>query len=126
MIDWGDDDVDDEEPPAEVKNACRCGECCRRLLIEVDLADAEREPIAEKGTPLYTGSREVGDRELAGYLLNKVTPDGHACVFLDEPTNLCTIYETRPAVCRAFDCEGEGLDQLIELGYKPPREGASR
>src|SRR5437879_2464875 len=37
-----------------VINACRCGQCCR-LLIEVDLEDAEREPkIKEKGSPILT------------------------------------------------------------------------
>ncbi len=36
--------------------------------------------------------------------------------FLDEASNLCTIHETRPLVCRLLDCEGEGREQLIELG----------
>jgi hypothetical protein len=25
-------------------------------------------------------------------------------------------YETRPLICRLFDCDGEGKEQLIELG----------
>ena len=28
-----------------VISSCRCAECCRRLLIEVDVEDAEREPV---------------------------------------------------------------------------------
>jgi Fe-S-cluster containining protein len=99
-----------------VANECRCSECCRRLLIEVVLPDAEREPrIALLGSPIYTDERltESGKRELEGYFLN--APDG-PCVFLDRQTKLCTIHETRPLVCRLFDCEGEGREQLIELG----------
>lgn len=97
-------------------NDCRCGLCCT-LLVEVDLEDAKREPlIAQKGSPLYHSPEETasGERELAGYLLN--TRDDYACVFLDKQTNLCQIYDTRPLVCKSFDCRGEGREQLIELG----------
>jgi Fe-S-cluster containining protein len=106
----------------EVKNDCRCGKCCH-LLIEVELEDAEREPkIKEKGLPIYTPPEltRSGKRELSGYLLN-VPENGHACAFLDRTTNLCTIHATRPLLCRLFDCDGDGKDQLIELGWLPPR-----
>jgi Fe-S-cluster containining protein len=99
---------------------CRCGQCCH-LLIEVSLADAQREPkIAEKGSPIYLSPEETasGQREMAGYLLNTAEA-GFACVFLDQTTNLCTIYHTRPLVCGLFDCDGEGREQLIELGMLP-------
>jgi Fe-S-cluster containining protein len=101
--------------------SCRCGQCCH-LLIEVSLRDAQREPrIAELGSPLYASPAETssGRRELNGYLLNTAEA-GFACVFLDQTTNLCTIYDTRPLVCRIFDCDGEGRDHLIELGWLPP------
>lgn len=52
-------------------------------------------------------------KELAGYLLN--AKDG-PCAFLDRQTNLCTIYDSRPLICRLFDCEGEDRERLIELG----------
>src|SRR6266852_3049653 len=36
------------------ETTCRCGECCRRLIVEVELEDAEREPkIKEFGSPIY-------------------------------------------------------------------------
>jgi len=101
----------------EIKSPCRCAACCRRLLIEVGLVDAEREPrIKDLGSPVYTPPEltESGQKELEGYLLNG--RDDLACVFLDRQTNLCSIYETRPLVCRLFDCDGEGREQLIELG----------
>ncbi len=34
----------------------------------------------------------------------------------NDATNACTIYETRPLLCRLFNCEREGREQLIELG----------
>jgi Fe-S-cluster containining protein len=78
---------------------------------------AEREPkIKEFGSPTYTDERltRSGKRELEGFMLN--SHDDMACVFLDREKNLCTIYETRPLGCRVFDCNGEGREQMIELG----------
>jgi Fe-S-cluster containining protein len=51
---------------------------------------------------------------------------GDGCVFLDPKTDLCGIYKTRPLVCRLFDCEGEGREQLIELGILPERKERRR
>ena len=103
-----------------VVNDCRCGVCCS-LLIEVGLEDAEQEPrIKELGSPILAPAEctASGKEELEGYLLN--APDG-PCRFLDRDTKLCSIYATRPLLCRLFSCAGEGRDQLIELGMLPPR-----
>ena len=89
--------------------------------MEVELEDAEREPkIKELGLPIYMDAEltESGQRELSGYLLN-VQSNEYACAFLDRESNLCKIYPTRPLVCRLFDCQGEGREQLIELGVIP-------
>jgi Fe-S-cluster containining protein len=105
----------------EVASECRCAACCRRLIIEVGLEDAEREPkIKEHGSPTYTPPELTasGHKELEGYLLNDA--DG-PCVFLDRRTDLCTIYETRPLVCRLFSCDGEDREKLVELGILPAR-----
>lgn len=74
----------------------QCGRCCRELIIEVELADAEREPrIKTEGQALY----DYYDSTLINaYRLS--TPD-HGCVFL--AGNECLIYETRPDVCRSFE-----------------------
>lgn len=99
-----------------VISTCRCAACCRGLIIEALPEDAEREPrLKELGSPLKGFTDEV-----EGYLLNG--PDG-PCLFLDRATDLCTIYPTRPLACRLFDCDGEGREQLIELGIlnrEPP------
>ena len=80
----------------EVGSACRCGECCRRLIIEADLEDAKRESkIKELRSPTYQhpALTESGQRILEGYLLN--TRTDMACVFLDKRTNLCTMRTCR-------------------------------
>ncbi len=99
-------------------SVCRCAHCCRALIIETCLQDAEVEPqIKERGSPIYTGPEFTasGERELQGYLLNG--KDGH-CVFLDDAMNLCTIHATRPLVCRLFQCDGSDVS-------RPPREASA-
>jgi hypothetical protein len=98
-------------PP--VLSDCRCGNCCRSLLIEVSVLDSQREPkIRKRGSPIYQDPRLTasGQRELIGYMLNS-RKDG-ACVFLDRKTNLCTIHATRPLICRLFDCDRSDCRQL--------------
>lgn len=95
-------------PP--VMSICRCGDCCRRLIIEVTLEDAKREPrIRQRCSPLFHPAELTasGKKEHIGFLLNSAA-NGNACAFLDQTTNLCTIYETRPLVCRLFSCDAEG------------------
>jgi uncharacterized protein len=85
-----------------IKSTCDCGRCCESLLIEVSLRDAEREPrIKTEASPTFCDLR-TGTKELIGYLLNG--KHGH-CVFFDPNTRKCGIYETRPLVCRVFDCD---------------------
>src|SRR5216684_2943907 len=55
-------------PP--ISSDCRCGRCCR-LIVEVTLRDAEREPkIRELGSPIYAPPEftESGQKELEGYM----------------------------------------------------------
>lgn len=79
---------------------CGCGKCCESLLVEVSLRDAEREPkIAQLCRPLKDPFVEGA---IVGYLLNK--PGSLCCTFFDQTSRQCTIYETRPLVCRCFDC----------------------
>jgi hypothetical protein len=97
-----------------VSSACRCGECCRRLILEALPEDALVEPrIKER-------CEEVRDfpEDEPGYLLN--ARDG-PCVFLDREMNLCIIYETRPLMCRLFSCDGEDREELVQVGILPPR-----
>src|SRR4051794_32178708 len=76
----------------EVKGDCRCGICCRQLILEALPEDAELEPRIKECSPL----KDI-DGQLEGYLLN--AKDG-PCTFLDRATNHCSIYPTRPLMCR--------------------------
>jgi len=106
---------------------CRCALCCEVFLIEASAADARREPrIAALGTPVARQELVDGDLvdtgELVGYVLNRGAAPGGACLFLSrdaEGRGVCSIYDTRPDVCRRFDCAGAGRLRLIGLGYRP-------
>ena len=53
------------EQPA-VRSECRCGKCCRRLIIEVLPQDAEREPkIRELGSEVLGPPDASGQRQLS-------------------------------------------------------------
>ena len=85
-----------------VLNDCRCSDCCRQMIVEVTLRDAEREPrIQEKGSPIYDDMS--GTKELIGWMLNR-EENNYSCIFLDQQTSLCTIHATRPLCCRVFNC----------------------
>jgi Fe-S-cluster containining protein len=101
------------------EETCRCGLCCQHFLIEATAADARREPrIAELGAPI---PREDAG-EPAGYVLNRGAFAGGACLFLgfEGERAVCGIYETRPEVCRLFDCERDGKLRLLALGLCLP------
>jgi Fe-S-cluster containining protein len=66
--------------------------------------------------------RDVTD-ETTDYLLNG---PGGPCAFLDQRTSLCGIYDTRPLMCRLFDCQAGFRDELVELGILPPRDSVKR
>lgn len=104
---------------------CQCGKCCEQLIIEVSLRDAEREPrIKQLCSPLWDSDIEIFEhrREVGGYLLNSHDNEG-ACVFFDRQTRLCTIHETRPLVCRLFNCDSE---QDRFQNEPPPGPSAAR
>ncbi len=77
--------------------------CCSYDRIEVTERDLER--IAEHhgvsvavARRLYT--KRAGGADVMRHQKDKVF--GHVCRFLDLETRHCTIYDTRPAICRAY------------------------
>ncbi|MGF1578943.1 MAG: YkgJ family cysteine cluster protein [Gemmataceae bacterium] len=74
-----------------------CGACCRTFPIFASEADAEREPrVAEEGKTLAAHLKAPGWK----FQLYPL-PFHENCCFLDHQ-NKCTIYTTRPQVCRNF------------------------
>ena len=112
LDEYGDHDPDECEECLLSKTVackCRCGRCCEFLIIEVSMRDGEREPlIAERAKPLYDDMSGV--KEQIGWLLNG---KGGPCVFFDRQTRLCTIHETRPLVCRLYNCDESNIDELL-------------
>lgn len=79
-----------------------CGKCCH-LLVEL-------MPGVDDGVP------EEWVVEHAGVRCMDQQGDG-ACAALDPLTQLCTIYELRPQVCRDF-ARGDSLCRRIVFGKR--------
>lgn len=102
-----------------------CGACCKTWRVLVSADDAAREPrITVEGRPL----REDAATPYWRYQLFPL-PFHEACCFLDGG-NRCTIYDTRPRVCREFTAGSErcqearreqGLVELKPMNARGPR-----
>ncbi len=86
------------EPAAPTYECDGCAACCRTRPVLVSEADARREPrIATEGGRL---AEHLETPEWV-YRLHPL-PFHRACCFLGEGDR-CTIYASRPTVCREFE-----------------------
>ena len=130
-----------------------CGNCCRgktkvyvnesELTEIADFLNEDDEVLTQKYTYEIKDSKNSQNRSLLS-LKSKLNSDstGLQCVFLDDVTNKCKIYEVRPTQCRTYPfwpqnligatewlaeakkCEGisnsyqssSGISQLSDLG----------
>lgn len=72
----------------------KCGAKCCRMEGHMILSFSE-------GSRLHSLNKKIKliNHAVKGYVVwNRSGP----CVFLDQKTNLCTIYESRPEACRTF------------------------
>jgi len=92
-----------------------CGACCRTFPIFASIADAARESrVAAEGRALP--HHLATDRWT--YQLFPL-PFHECCCFLDGAAR-CTIYPTRPHVCRAFAAGGDQCQSArSRLGLPP-------
>jgi Fe-S-cluster containining protein len=96
----------------------KCGACCQTFPVLVSLSDATREPrIKQCAIELPEHLKQPS----WDFKLHPL-PFHRGCCFLGGDA-LCTIYETRPDVCRTFEA---GSKQCIEarahLGLPPLQE----
>lgn len=88
----------------------RCGNCCRELKDQLMLEPLDAYNLAcllrDRGEAssiddVYTryAHPDMLEGRLPIYLMNTEGPD-HACVFLKD--GRCTVYESRPCVCRIY------------------------
>lgn len=86
----------------------RCGACCRQLMVEIDDADIAREPRLAPPTSRPSGS--------GLYVLAM-------CRYRPCPLqegDLCSVYETRPAACSAFEAGSPNCQRARYFAGLPP------
>ena len=77
----------------------KCGNCCRYLIIEITGLDLVREPKLKKHVRLLKGQRGLLSLDQL-YSLQLYSLNGTTCPMLKK--DKCSIYATRPNVCREF------------------------
>jgi uncharacterized protein len=92
-----------------------CGACCRTYPVFAAQADADREPrVASEGRSLPEHLATPGWR----YQLFPL-PFHETCCFLDAGSR-CTIYSTRPDVCRDFAAGSDQCQAARNRSGLPP------
>jgi len=81
----------------EIPACAGCGRCCHQVVSLIEGVDA----VPDEWVVEHDGVRCLEQRG-----------DG-ACVALDPVTQLCTIYESRPKVCRDFARGGELCRRIL-------------
>ncbi|MCI4625415.1 MAG: YkgJ family cysteine cluster protein [Candidatus Magnetoovum sp. WYHC-5] len=101
--------------PFGVQALCkRCGECCEKGSPTLHISDSE---LIKNGTLTYSDLFTIREGELVynniddefvtiDYELIKLRekPSGRVCIFYNEDSKECPIYENRPNQCRAYEC----------------------
>jgi Fe-S-cluster containining protein len=92
-----------------------CGACCRTFPVLVSIGDSRREPrIEAEACPIEPWNR-TSEWEFKLHPL----PFSRGCLFLDE-NDSCSVYETRPDVCRIFDAGSKQCSEARGRVGLPP------
>ncbi len=75
-----------------------CANCCKTMTPTWTSKDVRRTADHLGITPEEFRSRWLYKEKETGDWMNRTTP----CQFLDLNTNMCSVYEVRPADCRGF------------------------
>lgn len=113
-------------------NCKRCATCCRTLTIEVTASDLRRwftenriDILEEIGyLPTPDSKRSKGGFYFEKTLMRK---DGTKlqCPFLNDE-NLCSIYDTRPRICRDYPEGFNGYKSCPNLDHVPNEKKATK
>ncbi len=91
---------------ASFYNCSRCpAYCCSYTRIPVKDADVRRLARHLGLTPEAAARKFTKKGDEPGEVILRHQPDaifGTVCGFLDPETRRCTVYEARPAICRAY------------------------
>lgn len=85
-------------------------------VVEATKADVKREPLISQRGEFLEFRKDVGP---VWSLNSKVGEARGPCVFFDENASdgaVCSIYDTRPDACRAYNCDTGFAAQLKEKG----------
>lgn len=94
-----------------------CGACCRTFPILVSIGDAQREPRILQEAPRLEPWNRTSEWEFKLHPL----PFSRGCLYLGEDDR-CTVYETRPSVCRMFQAgSAECAEARARVGLPPLR-----
>lgn len=92
-----------------------CGACCRTFPVFASVADAIREPRISGETRALAEHLATSERTFQLFPL----PFHESCCFLDGAAR-CTIYPTRPDVCRMFPAGGDQCQEArARIGLPP-------
>lgn len=83
-----------------------CGNCCSDLL---PMTDQEIEVIRK-----YIADNDIKEQKHFPVVARNYMD--MTCPFRDEKNKLCTIYEVRPTICKAFLCSYREVD-IAKSGY---------
>jgi len=106
-----------------VQGRCRrCGSCCRSLIVEAYARDLRREPrlLGKSLGPFRPDPSDKDWRRVLKCLI--LAGPGKACGFLTAD-DLCSIYATRPDVCRRFEPSTENCSRSLD-GDTQDRKGS--
>lgn len=116
----------DNNSNTDEKRCTRCGDCCRQggpaLHVEdLDMIRSEHGPGLEDVVTIRTGEYAFDQikhslQPISEEILKlKGNGGSWSCLFFNSEAGMCTIYDHRPAECRALDCHNTGpLEEVHE------------
>ncbi len=102
-----------ENKPPKFKFVCQvCGDCCKSEEIIISIADLQRW-VANNTIFRVMHLLKITGEEGSYKIILKKDDDGY-CNLYHRDNKLCTIYDTRPLICRAFPLVYDGSQYKLK------------